>query len=106
MKTIKLSSASRTLAEYARELNGDIMVLTERNKPVAAKVPLKGVDRESVVLSAHPEFLKLITRARREFATGKTLSFDEMKRAVLAPRKANKRLERAARKRSRSTARR
>ncbi len=106
MKTIKLSSASRTLAEYARELNGDIMVLTERNKAVAAIVPLKGVDRESVVLSAHPEFLKLITRARREFGTGKTLSFDEMKRAVLAPRKVNKRLERAARKRSRSTARR
>ncbi len=102
MKTIKLSSASRTLAEYASELKEDIMVLTERNKPVAALVPLKGVDRESVVLGAHPEFLKLITRARREFATGKTLSLDEMKRAVLAERKA-KRMERTAQKRSRST---
>lgn len=102
MKTIKLSSASRSLAEYASELDEEIMVLTKRNKPIAAIVPLKGVDRESVVLSAHPEFLKLIARARREFATGKTLSLDEMKRAVLAQRKA-KRLEPAARRRSRST---
>lgn len=82
MKIIKLSNASRPLAEYARELDGDIVVLTERNKPVAAIVPLKHVDRESLALSAHPEFLDLIARARREFAAGKTLSLEEMKKVV------------------------
>ena len=105
MKTIKLSRALRPLAEYARELGEDIVVLTERNKPVAAVVPLKHVDRESLALSTHPEFLDLIARARREFAAGKTLSFEEMKKAVLPLSVASKRLERTRRKR-RSTARR
>ena len=41
MKTIKLASASRSLAEYMRELDDQIVVVTDRNKPVAAVVPLK-----------------------------------------------------------------
>jgi antitoxin (DNA-binding transcriptional repressor) of toxin-antitoxin stability system len=94
MKTIKLGNASRSLAEYAKELDEEIVVLTERNKPVAAVVPLKNVDRESLALSSHPEFLDLIAQARREFAAGKTLSLEEMKKAVLPRRKANKRMER------------
>jgi len=94
MKTIKLGSASRSLAEYAKELDKEIVVLTERNKPVAAVVPLKNVDRESLALSSHPEFLDLIAQARREFAAGKTLSLEEMKKAVLPRRAANKRMER------------
>lgn len=102
MKTIKLSRASRSLAEYARELKEEIVVVTERSKPVAAVVPLKHVDRESLALSAHPEFLDLVGRSRREFAAGKTLSFEEMKRAVLPLRRGNTRLERT-RKTRRST---
>ena len=94
MKTIKLASASRSLAEYAKELDEEIMVVTERNKPIAAVVPLKHVDRESLALSSHPEFLAIIAQARREFAAGKTLSLDEMKKAVLPRKTANKRMER------------
>jgi antitoxin (DNA-binding transcriptional repressor) of toxin-antitoxin stability system len=63
-----------------RELGEDIVVVTERNRPVAAIVPLKHVDRESLALRTHPEFLDLIARARREFAAGKTPSFEEMKK--------------------------
>ena len=101
MKTIKLSNASRPLAEYARELNEDIMVLTDANKPVAAIVPLKSVDRESLALSAHPEFMALIARSRAQFAAGQTLSLDEMKRAVLPRRKAHHRLQPVEKKHSR-----
>ena len=94
MKTIKLASASRSLAEYAKELDGQIVLVTERNRPVAAVVPLKNVDRESLALSSHPEFLKIITKSRRQFAAGKTLCLEEMKKAVLPRRAANKRMER------------
>ena len=79
--------------------------MTERNRPVAAIVPLKHVDRESLALSTHPEFLDLMARALREFAAGKTPSFEEIKKAVLPLGVANKRLERERRKR-RSTAKR
>jgi len=94
VKTIKLASASRSLAEYAKELDDQIVVVTDRNKPVAAVVPLRNVDRESLALSSHPEFLEIIAKSRRQFAAGKTLSLEEMRRAVLRRRTANKRMER------------
>ena len=92
MKTIPISKASRPLAEYARALNDDIIVVTDTHGPVAAIVPLKAVDQESLALSAHPEFLELIRRSRAQFRTRRTLSLDEMKAAVLPKRKANQRL--------------
>lgn len=93
MKTIKLSTASRTLAEYAGELSDEIVLLTERNKAVAAIVPLKGVDRESIILSGHPAFLKIIARSRAQFERGETISFAEMKVALAGGRSPNKRLQ-------------
>lgn len=93
MKTIELSNASRPLAEYAKELKEDILILEDASGPVAAVVPLKGVDAESLALSAHPEFLDLIARSRAQFAAGQTLSLDEMKKTVLPRRKANKALQ-------------
>lgn len=94
MKTIKVSSASRPLAEYATELRKDITVLTEHHKPVTAVVPLKYVDRESLARSPHPEFLNLIAGARREFAADKTFSLEEMEKLVWSPSASNKRLGR------------
>ena len=79
MRTIKVSTASRPLAEYASELDDDIVLLTKRNRPFAALVPLRNVDRESLALSNHPGFLKLIERSRREIAAGKTLSWAAMR---------------------------
>ena len=93
MKTIQLSNAFRPLSEYARELKGEILVVRDPKGPVAAVVPLKAVDRESLALSAHPEFLDLIARSRAQFAAGRTLTLEEMKRAVLPRRKANKALQ-------------
>ena len=79
MKTIKLSSASRTLAEYAAEFSKEIVLLTERDKPVAAIVPLRGVARESIALSAHPDFLRIINRSRAQFRRRQTMSLADMK---------------------------
>jgi len=101
MKTIQLSNASRPLAEYARELKDEILVVKQARRPVAAVVPLKTVDRESLALSAHPEFLELIARSRAQFAAGQTLTLDEMKRAVLPGRKASKALHRTRQKATR-----
>lgn len=92
MRTIKLSQASRPLAEYAADLGDEIVILTEGNKPVAAIVPIKDTDRESLVLSGHPEFLRLVERSRAEFREGRTLSLEEMKQAFPAKRVPNRRL--------------
>jgi hypothetical protein len=91
VKRLNLSSAVRPLADYVADLHDDTVVLTEGNRAVAALIPLKNVDRESMILSQHPEFLGLIARSRAEFAAGRTISLREMKRRVLPKRSPNKR---------------
>lgn len=82
MRTIDISEASRPLSDYATELDDEVIVLTSDEKPVAALVSLKKLDRESLALSTSPEFMAIIDNARDEFKSGKKLSFEEMKRAV------------------------
>jgi hypothetical protein len=82
VKTLELSRASRPLTEYAAELHGEVLVLTDRRRPVAAVVPLEGIDEEALALSRHPEFLELIARSRNEFRRGRTLTLSEMKNVL------------------------
>ena len=67
MTSIEWSQASRLLAEYAADLRDEIVVLTECNRAVAAIVPLKKTDRESVGPSGHSEFMKSNDRSRSDF---------------------------------------
>lgn len=97
MKSIDLASARRPLADYAADLGDEILVLTKGDRAVAAIVPLRNVDRESLALSQHPEFLRIIARSRAELATGRKLTLDEMKRAVSPKRSSRKRTRRSRR---------
>ena len=99
MKKVTVAKASRSLSEYATDLKDEIVVVTENNRPVAALVPLKNVDREALELSAHPEFLRLIKRSRAEIKAGKSVSLDEMRKRVLSRRSAKKRSQPTAAKR-------
>jgi hypothetical protein len=83
MKTIEIEKASlKPLSEYTKELGEDLLVFTSNNQPVAAMVPLKNVDMESLALSYHPDFMEIIEKARAEVKAGKTLSLKEMKDEV------------------------
>lgn len=93
MKTIKLSQASRSLAQYAAELGDEIVVLTDRDRPVAAIVPLRPADRESIALSNHPEFLAIIAQSRADLRAGRTVSLGELKQKFRARQSPNKRLQ-------------
>ena len=101
MKTMKLSEASRSLAEYARELDDDIMLVTERNRPIAAVVSLKNADREVLALSRSQQFLKIIERSRRDFAAGRSRSLAEVRDLFGLRGKANKRMQPSRKKRAR-----
>jgi hypothetical protein len=83
MKTMELSEASKPLSDYAEELGEEILILTDKKKPIAALVSLKYVDQEALSLSTNPEFIAIIEAAREEFRSGKRLSLEEMKREVL-----------------------
>jgi len=54
---------------------------------------MKNVDRESLTLGQHPEFLGLIGRSRADFAAGRTISLDEMKQRMLPKSLPNKRMQ-------------
>ena len=83
MKTIEVSTASKPLAEYAKEVDEGVIVLTLHDKPIAAMVSLKKIDKESLALSTNPEFLEIIQKAREEFKSGKKISLEELKREIL-----------------------
>jgi hypothetical protein len=80
MKTVDLAKASKSLSAYAHDLGEEPVILTVDDKPVAALVSLKNVDRESLVLSTSPAFLRLMQAAREELARGDSVSLDEIKR--------------------------
>jgi hypothetical protein len=83
IKIIEISTASQPLSNYANEFREETIVLTLNGEAVALVVALKDSDSESLSLSKNPKFLEIIEKAREEFRTGKILSFEEMKRAVL-----------------------
>ena len=85
MKTLELRNASKTLADYTAEMDAGSLVITSNQKPVAALVSLKGVDRESLALSLNRDFAKLIRRARSEAKKGKVFSLDQVKQELLEP---------------------
>lgn len=71
MKTLEITQATAPLAEYARGVSKEPVILTEDGKPIAALVPIENADWETVELSTHPQFLALIERSRaRQKAEG------------------------------------
>ncbi len=64
MKTIELAKATAPLAEYARKVKREPVVLTAKRKPVAALVSVENADWETVTLSTDPRFLATIERSR------------------------------------------
>ena len=98
MRKVELSTAIRPLADYVAGLRDEPVLLIQGRKAVAAIIPLRNVDRESLALSQHPEFLELIARSRADFAAGRTISLGEMKRRVLVKPSPNKRIQPTARR--------
>ena len=83
MRTIEIEKESlKPLVEYTKELGEDVLVFTSNKQPIAAMVPLRNVDKESLALSCHPDFIELIEKARAEFKAGKILSLEKMKNEV------------------------
>jgi PHD/YefM family antitoxin component YafN of YafNO toxin-antitoxin module len=105
MKTVTLSKASRSLAQYATELEDEVVIVTDGDQPLAALIPLRNVDRESLMLSTHPEFMKIVQQSRSEFDAGKTLSLEEMSSRVRRMRPPRKRSQPTAATRARRTTR-
>ncbi len=85
VKKLPLAKASATLADAAESLNGVALVLTVKGKPVAALVPVEGVDWESLMVGTSPDFLDLIERSRREYEQHGGISSEQVRRELGLP---------------------
>jgi antitoxin (DNA-binding transcriptional repressor) of toxin-antitoxin stability system len=85
MKKLDLSRANAPLADYVLGLDAGPLVLTRRGKPVAALVPVEGVDLETLAVGTNPEFLDLIARSRKRMAEEGALSSQEVRRLFGVP---------------------
>ena len=88
MKTLEMAKATAPLAEYAREVSKEPVILTVKGRPVAALVPIENADLETVTLSTHPQFLALIERSRARQKSEGGISGSEMRRRLGLKRKA------------------
>jgi hypothetical protein len=82
MKKLELRNATRSLAEYAREIELESLLITSRGKAIAALIPVNGADADSVSLSMNPKFLAIIERSRRQIREGKGIPLDEVRRSL------------------------
>ena len=82
MQTIELHDATAPLASYAREIDGDTVILIEDGKPIAALVAIENADLETVSLSTNPKFLAIIERARASWRAKGGISTEEMRRRL------------------------
>ncbi len=80
MKIVDKQDATRTLADYASEIQGGAVVVTDDGMPVAALVPIENADIETVSLSTNRRFLDLIERSRSRVQNEGAVSSEEMRR--------------------------
>jgi len=82
MKTLEMVEATAPLAEYARDVRKEPVILTIGGRPVAALVPIENADLETVTLSTHPQFIALIERSRARQKAEGGISSEEMRRRL------------------------
>lgn len=78
MKKIKVQEATDSLASYLPALRDGALVIMANKKPVAALVPIEGVDMESFMMGTNPKFLDLLEHSRRQFECGGSHSLEEV----------------------------
>jgi antitoxin (DNA-binding transcriptional repressor) of toxin-antitoxin stability system len=84
---VGLHKATAPLAQYARGLRKEPVILTTHGKPVAALITILDVDWETVSLSTNPRFLSVIERSRARHKAEGGLSSEEVRRLFGLPAK-------------------
>lgn len=88
MKTIELTKATASLAQYARRIQKEPMILTTHGRPFAVLIRIPNADRETVSLSTNPQFLAMIERSRTRHKAEGGVSSEEVRRLFgLPPRR-------------------
>jgi len=82
MKTIEMSQATASLADYAGHVAHEPVVIFANGQPIAALLSIDDVDLESLSLSSNSEFLALIEQSRARLKAEGGISSQEMRRKL------------------------
>lgn len=82
MRTIEMSQATASLADFAGEVSNEPVIVTTNGKPVAALLSIDDVDVESLSLSSNPEFLAMLAASRARLKAEGGISSQEMRRKL------------------------
>jgi prevent-host-death family protein len=79
---IELAEATAPMADYARQVEVEPVVVTANGRPIAALVSIAGADWETISLSLDPRFLAIIENARQRQVAEGGISSEEMRRRL------------------------
>jgi hypothetical protein len=85
MKTLEKNQAKRPLREYASNLRGELLVVTDRGRPIALIVDADGADLETLAVSTNPVFLAIMDRSKRRLREKGGYSTEEVCRKLGIP---------------------
>jgi antitoxin (DNA-binding transcriptional repressor) of toxin-antitoxin stability system len=80
MKTIEIKETDALWAEYAQ--TQELIVLTREGQPVAALVPIEGMDLETMSLSTNQKFWEIIERSRQSQKEGGRIFLEEARQQL------------------------
>jgi len=79
MKTVEVTKAKSSLADYTKAAKKEPVIVTAQGKPIAVLVSIRNADLETVSLSNNPQFLALIERSRARQKSEGGISAEEMR---------------------------
>jgi prevent-host-death family protein len=83
---------ARASEVIARSERGERFLVTKRGRPVSILLPVDASEFEDFILANSPELVRLVRRAERDLALGRTVSWDVLKRqrSRQSPRRARR----------------
>jgi hypothetical protein len=79
MTKIEFKKASGPLSEYATKARKAPVLVHKAGKPLAAVIPIRNADEETLALSTNRKFLKIIERSRARAKKEGTISSNELR---------------------------
>jgi antitoxin (DNA-binding transcriptional repressor) of toxin-antitoxin stability system len=86
MTKVEFKKPSGPLSEYAENARKDPIIVIKRGKPLAAVIPLRNADEETIALSTSRKFENIIERSRTRVRREGAISASKLRRR-LAPAK-------------------
>jgi PHD/YefM family antitoxin component YafN of YafNO toxin-antitoxin module len=91
MKTIEIKNATAALAQYAKGIDREAVLIVQKGKPLAVLSSAKGMDAESIALANNPKFAAIIRRSRARHEAEGGFTIDDVRRQLELPTRKKRR---------------